>query len=113
MLLRVCFSAKTILRELIQIHRLFAVIAALCSPEKLVSAIRAVVALFFGLHPFFCSHLTPLRYSPQNDLLTHGNRKIVDVFTGKFIALMAPFMAFLLGTGPDSAFGAVGKHLAG
>lgn len=87
--------------------------AAFYSPEKLFSTMGTSVALFLGLDPFFGPHLAPLRDSPQNDLLAYGNREIADMLTGKFMALVTPFIAFLPGAGLDRAGGAVGKHLAG
>jgi len=107
------FTSDAILRESIQIHRLFAEVTSLCSPEEAVSALRALVALFLGLDPFFRPYVSPLGYGPHNNLLAHGNREIADMLTGKFIALVAPLIAFLLGTGLDRAGGAVGKNFAG
>jgi hypothetical protein len=106
------FALNAILRESIQIHRLFAEVTALCSPEEAVSAVRALVALFLGLDPFFGPYVSPLGHGPHNNLLAHGNREIADVLTGKFIALVTPLIAFLLGTGLDRADGAVRKHFA-
>jgi hypothetical protein len=83
------------------------------SPKELFPAIGTSVASYLGFHPFFRSHLAPLRHSPQNYLTADWDRKIIDVFAGKCVALVTSFIAPFFGTGSDGAGGAVAKHITG
>jgi hypothetical protein len=60
-----------------------------------------VIAFFLLFHPSLSSKLPPELYSTQHHLLTDGKRKVLNIMAGEIIALMTPFDAFIVCTGPD------------
>jgi len=66
-----------------------------------ISAFGAYIAGLFVLNPFFITELSPIWNSPENNLLADGHGEIVNVVTGKIIALMTPGISFLLCAFPD------------
>ena len=64
---------------------------------------RTVVALFFLFHPSLRSHLFPGGNRSEDHLFAYRDGKVIDMFAGEIITLMAALDAFLLGTRPDRA----------
>ena len=86
---------KTSSHSSINVDRFLAVMAPLRAPEKLVSAVGAVVAFLLFLHPSLGSILSPEWNRAQYHLFTHRKREILDIFAGEIIALMTPLDALL------------------
>jgi len=60
-----------------------------------MAAFRTNIAGFFIMNPLFSPHLSPVRNSPQNNFLADTHRKIFNMVTGKFNALVTAFIPFL------------------
>jgi hypothetical protein len=54
-----------------------------------VTAFRAVIPVFFILHPLLGTDCTPQGDTPQYDLFSHGHGKFIDEPAGKITAFMA------------------------
>jgi hypothetical protein len=102
-----------LLKNLVQIQLGLAPITYYHAPENFLTAFRTNVAGFFILNPFFSTNFSPIGNSPQNDLFADRHGKIVNVWAGKFSALMASGEAFSLGAGPDLALPAMPKSFIG
>jgi hypothetical protein len=87
----------------IHIHGDLALVAALGAPEERVSALGAMIAGLFGLHPFLCAHLAPLGNSPQHDLLANLEGEVGDMVAREIGALMATLISLLASTRFDKA----------
>jgi hypothetical protein len=88
----------------------FTLVAFNRSPENFMAAIRADVAGFFILNPFFSAHLAPMGNRPQDYFFADRHGKIFDMPARKFIALMAAGVSFLFSAVPDPALLAMHKR---
>jgi hypothetical protein len=88
---------------LIEIYRFLALTTAFCTPEKFVTALGALIALFFRFHPCFRLQITPCRNRPQDDPLTHGDREFIDMPAGKIRTFMATLIPLFPSTSLDFA----------
>ena len=89
----------------------FALITFHRAAKNFIAAFGTYIAGLFVSNPFFSPELSSIRDSPKNNLLAHGHGKIVNVLTGKFIALMTPGVSFLFRAIPDLALATMRKLL--
>jgi len=94
-------------RTLIQIQTHLTLITSNRAPENFIPALRTNIAGFFILNPFFRTHLSPIRYSPQDNLFAYSHGKIFNILAREFIALVTSSVTFLSCAFPDLALPAV------
>jgi hypothetical protein len=82
-------------------------------PEHFVPAMGTMVAGFFIGYPFCCAELPPVGDGAQYDFFADSHVKILNMGTGKFIAFMAPGIAFILCTRSDAALLAMHEQVIG
>jgi hypothetical protein len=87
----------------------FALITFHHAPKHSIATFWAYIERFFVSNPFFITELSSIRHSPDNNLLAHGHGEIINVVTGKIIALMTSGVSFLLCAGPDLALATMHK----
>jgi hypothetical protein len=78
-----------------------------------IATFGTYIAGLFVSNPFFSTEFSSIRDSPENNLLANGHGEIVNVVTGKFIALMAPGVSFLFCAVPDLTLATMHKLLIG
>jgi hypothetical protein len=88
-------------QKLVQIQFHFTLITFYSTPENFIAAFGTNIAGLFVSNPFFSTELSSIWDSPENNLLANGHGEIVNVMTGKFIALMTPGVSFLFCAVPD------------
>jgi hypothetical protein len=79
----------------------FALITFHRSPKNPIAAFGTNIARFFVANPFFITELPSIWDSPENYLFANGHGEIVNIMTGKFIALVTPGVSFLSCAPPD------------
>jgi len=80
---------------LVQVNRCFAPVTPLSTPEELMTAFRADITRLLIPDPCFCSLFSPIRNSPQDDLLPNRYGKIFNKFAGEILAFMTACVSFL------------------
>jgi hypothetical protein len=78
-----------------------------------VTAFRAVIPVFFILHPLLGTDVTPQGDTPQYDLFPHSHGEFIDEPAGKLVTLMASGNAFCHAAVPDIALLTVHKPVVG
>jgi hypothetical protein len=73
----------------------FALVTFHRTAKNSIAAFRTNIASLFVSNPFFIPELSSIWDSPENNLLANDHREIINVVTGKFIALMTPGISFL------------------
>jgi hypothetical protein len=91
----------------------FALIAFHRATKNSIAALGTYITGLFVSNPFFSAELSSIRDSPENDLLANGHREIVNVVTGKFIALMTPGVSLLFCAVPDLTLATMHKLFIG
>jgi hypothetical protein len=91
----------------IQIQLRFALVASYDAPENFIAAFRANITGLFVLDPFFSADFPPIRHSPQDDLFADRHRKVLDILTRKFLALMTTRVLSFPGAVADFALAAM------
>jgi hypothetical protein len=97
----------------VQILFRLALIASHGPPEQFVPAMGTIIPGFFIFNPFRCAELPPVGDGPQDDFFADGHRKILNMGTGKFFALVASGIAFICCAFPDVALLAMHEQVMG
>jgi len=92
---------------LVQIQLHFALITFHSAAKNLIAAFGTHVAGLFVSNPFFITELSSIWDGPKNNLLANCHGEIVNIVTGKVIALMTPRVAFLSCASPDLTLSAM------
>ena len=91
----------------VQVQIRFALVAFSSTSENGITAFGANVTSLLILYPLLCSNLAPIGDGPQDNLFSDGHGEVIDMLTGKRVALMAAGIALCLGAVPDLALPAV------
>jgi hypothetical protein len=79
----------------------FALITFHGTAKNFIAAFGTHIAGLFVANPFFITELSSIWDGPKNNLLANRHGEIVNVLTGKIVALMTPCVTFLFCAGPD------------
>jgi hypothetical protein len=85
----------------------FTAVAFYYAPENPIAAFVTYIAGFFISNPFFCTKLSPIRHSSQNNLFANSHREIVNITAGEIRAFMAPSVALPYCAAPDLTLAAM------
>ena len=98
---------------LVQLKHRFTLIASYNSPVNFVSTLWTKIAGFLILNPFFSTDFSSIWDSSQNYLFSNSHRKIFDILTGEFVALMTSGISFFFRTISDLTLLAMHKQIIG
>jgi len=97
----------------VQVQFCFAQIASHRAAKNFIAAFRAYIPGLFVSNPLFRSEFSPIGNRPQDYFPANGHGEIINVLTGKIIALVTTCITSFLGACHDITLPAMHEKIIG